>query len=63
MERIVSHIRDFIDSSLSDSELGTRFGQGTLLVFIIVDDEERYIPIEKFFQIVKNRKITKEDFR
>lgn len=68
MLREVTHIKDYLDESTfpwKNVELKTRFGMGTLLVFC--ENEEEYteyiMTIEKYFDIIKTRKVRFEDFK
>ena len=64
MEKEVKHIAEYLEKGILESgyELGTRFGQGTLLVYICNLEEEREMTIEKYFEISKKRCIKIEDF-
>lgn len=57
---MIPHIRDFIDD---DFEVGTRFNQQTLLIFII-GEENKTITLEDFLDIIRDgSKVKKEDFK
>ena len=64
MEKI-PHIKDYLDKKIFDNgyELGTKFGDGTLLVYICSLEEEKTITIEKFFEICNKRMVKYEDFK
>lgn len=64
MEKI-THIKEHIDKNIFDNgyELGTKFGEGTLLVYICNLEEEKTITIENFFEICNKRMVKYEDFK
>ena len=61
----VPHIKEHLDKKIFDNdyELGTKFGDGTLLVYICSLEEEKTITIEKFFEICNKRMVKYEDFK
>ncbi|MBR4591452.1 MAG: hypothetical protein IKO36_12480 [Bacteroidaceae bacterium] len=60
----VSHIQCYLDKTIFDNgyELSTRFNNTTLLICISNQTEEKYITLEKYFDITKERKVTYNDF-
>jgi len=57
---MIPHIKDFIDG---DFEVGTRFNQKTLLIFII-GEENKTITLEDFLDIIRDgSKVKKENFK
>jgi len=65
MESEVKHIKEFLDESLLTGEyyLGSKFGDGTLLIYLTKDLNEWTITIEKYFEISRTRKVKLEDFK
>lgn len=57
---MIPHIKDFIDG---DFEIGTKFNQQTLLIYII-GEENKTITLEDFLDIIREgSKVKKGDFK
>jgi len=68
MNREAKHIEEYLDKSTfpwPNVELKTKFGEGTLLVYCEMEWQftEYKIPIEKYFEISKTRKVKFTDFK
>ena len=65
----ITHIEEYLDKAsfpypADQVHLQTRFGQGTLLVFWVMEQQfiEYKMTIEEYFQISLKRKVTFKDF-
>lgn len=64
----IIHIEEFLDKSTFPTRpihLHTRFGQGTLLVYWVLESQytEYIMTIERYLEITKDKKVTFNDFR
>lgn len=64
----IIHIEEFLDKGsfpVPSVVLGTKFGQGTLLVYWVLKSQytEYIMTIERYLEIAKDRKVTFNDFR
>ena len=65
MEQNIKHIKEDLDPSIQNDGyiMSTKFGNGTLLVYLANEFDEYFIEIEKYFDISKQRKVKLSDFK